>query len=1100
MNMFFQSSLAYAKSQFIPKAGTCNISLSKFFTIFLFAFNYAFPAVSQSEQYPNKEFVDPRTFTPQTPDASGLFKMSDFGVDQASGTVTSSIPLATVNSGRIKLPISASYSANGIRVQEIASSIGLGWNLNYGYSISVTEEEPKTLSSSGRMYKYKYAALNATDLGTDWVREMKRAADGYYSTFSPVYRYHCGDYSGTFYYDTHLFETLKSFGNPYVNKIERLTTGSVLNGFKITTQDGLEYTFDKKETSLRISQQNAIGPATTSFLCTKIRDPLTEDQVTFQYSQIPTYTTYDEGSTIRYASPFNIPQGAPPDVWFPQSDIYQISVHDVSSWAVSRIDYKDGYIVFDVANDRLDINPTRIKGLTVYSRANGNVAVRQIAFNQSYFQTSGGSAAKYNYRLRLDDVTVTGIDALGVYPKEIYKFSYNPILLPPYRVSQNAREQNAHSVDYWGFYNGGANAGLSFISQDLLNELNASTFPPPTSFANYGIDRKANPAYSQACMLSAVKYPTGGVSRFTYEQHSFPGYYLGSNLGGVRIKNISSFENETATVPLIQKTYSYTASRVMTPVNRYTYSYTQIKGVVESTFYGYNIVSYQAGVISSDPLYDIAYHNGSPIFYDQVEEFNGTTASNNGKTVFTFNYNPPYYADVPFKDMGTRKLFSESIGRGQLKKKEVYKSTGPGSYEKVSQVANTYTEGGAFKDLNYLVGFGVRKRDTLYSDMIVWNWVGSQADAFYTSLAYTHQIPQDAFVYEDFYLNANEPRLIKSEVSKFVGLDEMKTTTNYFYDSQFHKQLSAVTFADSKGVITKKEYRYVADQSTISDVDAAESGYSFNSLINFNKLDNIIEQKDYINDVLVTKSRDHFTLKFNPNNGLNVPVTTSSEKTYYSGGSSASEKMYFQAYNNSLMVLGIYRESAPVNAYLYDDFDKNVIAEVTNSDYNDIRYTSFEPGATGKWTSNGTRAFDNNAISGDCIYNLSSSNTLQASQLNAGKTYLVSYWSRNGAYTVSGTISTTTGVTAGLWTYYEHKISGQQNISISGTGSIDEVRLCPLDSQMSTYTYDPMKGVTTTVDAKNYLLHYKYDGLGRLTTVFDQDHNIVKAYSYNYRP
>ena len=62
----------------------------------------------------------------------------------------------------------------------------------------------------------------------------------------------------------------------------------------------------------------------------------------------------------------------------------------------------------------------------------------------------------------------------------------------------------------------------------------------------------------------------------------------------------------------------------------------------------------------------------------------------------------------------------------------------------------------------------------------------------------------------------------------------------------------------------------------------------------------------------------------------------------------------------------------------------------------------------------------------------------------------------------------------------------------------DDIRVYPADAQMTSYTYDPLIGMTSQTDAKNFSTHYKYDALGRLAVVTDKDNNILKQYQYHY--
>jgi YD repeat-containing protein len=129
-----------------------------------------------------------------------------------------------------------------------------------------------------------------------------------------------------------------------------------------------------------------------------------------------------------------------------------------------------------------------------------------------------------------------------------------------------------------------------------------------------------------------------------------------------------------------------------------------------------------------------------------------------------------------------------------------------------------------------------------------------------------------------------------------------------------------------------------------------------------------------------------------------------------------------------------------------------------------------------------------------------------ASGLNSSATYIVSYWTENNsAFSVSGTISgypvqgKTETINGKTWTLYVHKVTGQSNITLTGGGHIDELRLYPSTAQMTTYTYSPLVGMTSQTDVGNRVTYYNYDGLGRLKRIRDQDYNILKTYEYQYQ-
>ena len=53
---------------------------------------------------------------------------------------------------------------------------------------------------------------------------------------------------------------------------------------------------------------------------------------------------------------------------------------------------------------------------------------------------------------------------------------------------------------------------------------------------------------------------------------------------------------------------------------------------------------------------------------------------------------------------------------------------------------------------------------------------------------------------------------------------------------------------------------------------------------------------------------------------------------------------------------------------------------------------------------------------------------------------------------------------------------------------------------MTTYTHRPLVGVSSISDENSRPTYYEYDEFQRLTAVKDQEGNIIKANSYNYRP
>ncbi|MNL61593.1 hypothetical protein D3C87_1855390 [compost metagenome] len=64
---------------------------------------------------------------------------------------------------------------------------------------------------------------------------------------------------------------------------------------------------------------------------------------------------------------------------------------------------------------------------------------------------------------------------------------------------------------------------------------------------------------------------------------------------------------------------------------------------------------------------------------------------------------------------------------------------------------------------------------------------------------------------------------------------------------------------------------------------------------------------------------------------------------------------------------------------------------------------------------------------------------------------------------------------------------------------MDDIRVYPFDAQMTSYTYDPLVGMTSATDVKGQTAFYEYDEFGRLKYIKDADGFILKDHTYNYK-
>jgi len=89
-----------------------------------------------------------------SPQAFEFTKYGDVPVGLYTGVPEVNIPIYTINAAGLDLPISLSYHSNGIKVNEEASWVGLGWTLNAGGGIVQVVNEYDDFGSYGSAYAF----------------------------------------------------------------------------------------------------------------------------------------------------------------------------------------------------------------------------------------------------------------------------------------------------------------------------------------------------------------------------------------------------------------------------------------------------------------------------------------------------------------------------------------------------------------------------------------------------------------------------------------------------------------------------------------------------------------------------------------------------------------------------------------------------------------------------------------------------------------------------------------------------------------------------------------------------------------------------------
>ncbi|GAA4040561.1 hypothetical protein GCM10022409_28130 [Hymenobacter glaciei] len=202
----------------------------------------------------------------------------------------------------------------------------------------------------------------------------------------------------------------------------------------------------------------------------------------------------------------------------------------------------------------------------------------------------------------------------------------------------------------------------------------------------------------------------------------------------------------------------------------------------------------------------------------------------------------------------------------------------------------------------------------------------------------------------------------------------------------------------------------------------------------------------------------------------------------------------------------------PATAYLTGNVHTLVIAQATNAGYEQLACTSFEPAATGRWRydSTGTHRVAGGRT-GRWAYRLDGTSGPTRPGMPAGD-YGLLCWARSPT---APTLTLAAGSTGGTWQLVATGPDGwrqyRARFQLSGSGSValgppagggnvlvDEVRLAPVGAQVTSYTHDPLVGVTSQTDPGGRTITFEYDALGRLVRTRDEQGRILSQQQYHY--
>jgi len=1026
-----------------------------------------FPSYSQDyEEYVND-------IIPPSPEALSMTKYGNTSVNLYNGIPDISIPIWNYKGKKIDFPIQLQYNGGGIKVNEIASSVGLGWSLSSG---GVVSREVRGLPDDMATYGYIYSGSlttpsNSTSVGkTIGYNYMMNFVDSQQDIFNVRFNGHAFSFvitkSGAYLLD------------PVTNVEIEKVTGTLevdargnITGWKITDENGVLYKFEEREFSkyMNSSESNSYFQNkyfVSSWYLTEITSPDNNETITFTYETY--YPNY-------YISTSETNTGS--------ENIEITTTASLISKKIKTISCPNQTVTFTYDPNGYRADLTGEKALTSISISDGtyskNFNLSYVYMNGSggfttYSAVSSGSSSNLNYRLTL---------------KEVEEGGSNPYILD-YTSGLPARDSK--SQDHWGFYNGQTNSTLLPLTY---------YYAIAAGYLSVGsANRKVNPTYTQKGTLNKITYPTGGTTEFEYENNETCSPYV-------------DHKNEYKSYVLTG--YSTSGSREI-EVSNFTAPYTTFTFELEILPISFedDACELYFAIRDQSTQNDVVSLSFTKEEYDNDENVKVVEALlSNGTYDFVYSYSPSglCYLDDPFSCSVcyTNETDDSNLYGGGIRVKTITDKLSDGStaliksyeYEDENNTSTGYILNypvylTMFDDADQVVTgsawyFGLLTSDSRislqntkggpvgYSRVVEYS-SDSKTDIGYTEYMYTS--PKD---FKDRYAwqpASTFPFCPASSFENFRGRLLKKNTfdsSGQLVQSERNEYTTSYTWED-EGIPNIK----VGRNEQYEEVDEYLDYYFWQTFTNLSTLNQL--ESTTVVDYFATDSvvRTYNYTYENLYNQLRTKTWTTSrneklKESYYYPFDYASGSNVYQLMVNGNIVDPIIKRETSIDNDNNGTYDETIDGQLTN--YSVVNATSYLPSTIQRLEGSTyitKLVFDS--------YN-SDANPVQFHKLNDfNSVYL---WDATGQYVMAKVENAT---------YSEISSLDGKALTYNSKTLYTSIKNIVSDAIITTYSYQPLWGVTQQTDPTGITTYYLYDSYGRLEYIKDDDSKLLKKYVYHY--
>ncbi len=987
---------------------------------------------------------------PESPSTAEFARYGSINNSEYTGANSPVINLFSISEGGINIPINLVYtSGNGIKVNQEASLVGLGWSLPLP-TITQTVMGFDDFDAKRKKIKFDfyhsvtpymrdfpvcYDGQNQTGFGTSFNPKCN-APTGFnaspsFDTFGFVNAYDCAfPMNGVF--NTYPFAGSGTVplldGEPDIfvvnlfgEKIEFIMNNfpnseghgfevtPLLYGFRVLNNSGYRiYYFNDQFT---ITDANGTSYVFSDIEKVKTYDYSIVKHRNFLLSKIITYN----GKTVCF-SYFN---------WQDVYNRFNESEHTYYTLNNNATD-GDGFLEncpmgnFDEkTNERFDGVPFRYYR---YKKVNGTIQnyksiaeisgdfgklVFDYSANSGYFSQKIDTIKLYDYNNQLISTQLFQYDYFDTFQDtperlklvsvlkngfESHVFSYN---------STPFSKKGSFAMDYWGYSNGGYNNVSYCLNPTDFNGGVIKTYIPLNKdFTNNF--KKSSFEHLKAGILEKITYPTKGYSVFEYEENESNNLFVDADFSsltkgnGLRLKSQKNYDKNQQFINGVE--FEYFLGKSMRPLalaHRMIYRYEDRKyntdGSLSGDLYvktGDYIQLSSHNVMGFSPLSDGDYVGYSKVIKKQINSI----GNSNGKIETIYTNELGHYVtpnnNIPLLQIPAVKGNKDE--NGLVLNQKVFDA----SNELKTETNNQYLTKQSNFTYGVIIKHGVQYR----------NWYESVWGAGTKKLSITTSDVTQLGYYPIYSSNS---KLLSSKTTNYLPSGNSISETYYKYDSQYQKECEITLGKDAKSYSKKYLYPYSGGYIGKSKLEP--------HFLNKNRISEVVQTEEYVGSKLVNQVWKNYKTQ----GDIAVPETVFSQR----GNVSTADvrKVHFNRYDDKANILQITEDNGMSRVILYGYNKTLTIAKIENATYEEVN----------------------------------------AQLASSGLTI--------------------------------------ETINETHLGIINNLRSQLPQAMITTYTHKPLIGVATITDPRGRTVTYIYDQNNRLKEIRDHEGKLISEHQYNYK-